>query len=227
MTSGQNGPEDGGRPGETPGQAGSPPGWNAPPQQPYGRPSGQPPQPYGQPHGYAPAPSAPGYGAPTPLERPITVRAGLGAFLGSLVLSVISTVVTFLNWPTITAALLARLHQELGSGADLQGAQAGAELGARLGVAFGLVLAAVYALFVWFAWRGQNWARVVLWVLGGLGVLGGLAGLATGGSPLPFLTGLSFFQVLLLLAAIVLLALKPSNDWFRYRRWLRVTGQGR
>ena len=33
-------------------------------------------------------------------------------------------------------------------------------------------LFAAYAMFVWFAWRGRNWARIVLWVLGGLGLLG-------------------------------------------------------
>lgn len=217
MTAGQGGPQDGGGQGGVPGQGGPPPAWNAPPPG-----WNAPPQ---QPYGYAPAPP-PRYGAaPTPLERPITVRAGLGAFLGSLVLSVISTVVTFLNWDTISAQLLARLRADLGPEADT--ALSGAQAGARIGVVFALVLAAVYGVFVWFAWRGQNWARVVLWVLGGLGVFGGVIGLATGGSPIPFLTGLSFFQALLLLAAIVLLALKPSNEWFRYRRWLRATGQAR
>ena len=49
-------------------------GWNAPPPQ----------RRYGQPYpGYAPAPSAPtGYGAPPAMERPVTVRAGIGAFVG-------------------------------------------------------------------------------------------------------------------------------------------------
>ncbi|MGZ4540004.1 MAG: hypothetical protein ACXVXS_12865 [Blastococcus sp.] len=217
MTAGQGGPQDGAQQGGVPGQGGPPPGWNAPPPG-----WNAPPQ---QPYGYAPAPP-PRYGPPpTPLERPITVRAGLGAFLGSLVLSVISTVVTFLNWDTISAQLLARLRTDLGPNGDA--ALSGAQAGARIGVVFALVLAAVYGVFVWFAWRGQNWARVVLWVLGGLGLFGGVIGLAMGGSPLPFLTGLSFFQTLLLLAAIVLLALKPSNEWFRYRRWLRATGQAR
>ncbi|MGZ4506655.1 MAG: hypothetical protein ACXVX0_05320 [Blastococcus sp.] len=217
MTAGQGGPQDGGQQGGVPGQGGPPPGWNAPPPG-----WNAPPQ---QPYGYAPAPP-PRYGPPpTPLERPITVRAGLGAFLGSLVLSVISTVVTFLNWDTISAQLLARLRTDLGPNGDA--ALSGAQAGARMGVVFALVLAAVYGVFVWFAWRGQNWARVVLWVLGGLGLFGGVIGQAMGGSPLPFLTGLSFFQTLLLLAAIVLLALKPSNEWFRYRRWLRATGQAR
>ena len=40
--------------------------------------------------GYGVAPSAPtGYGAPTPVERPLTVRAGIGAFVGSIVLSLV------------------------------------------------------------------------------------------------------------------------------------------
>jgi hypothetical protein len=199
MTAGQGGPPDGGQTG------GHPEPWP----------------------GYAPAPSAPGpaYGVPAPLERPLTVRAGLGAFIGSIVLSVISTVVTFLNWDTISAQIFAKL--QLPAGADAEAARAGAEAGARIGIAFGLVLAVVYGLFVLFAWRGRNWARIVLWVLGGLGFLSGLVGLTLGGSPIPFLTGLSFFQVLLLLAAIVFLALKPSNEWFRYQAWLRATGQAR
>jgi uncharacterized membrane protein HdeD (DUF308 family) len=32
---------------------------------------------------------------------------------------------------------------------------------------------------------------------------------------------------LALLAGIVLLALKPSNDWYRYMGWARATGQSR
>lgn len=235
MTAGQGGPRDGeqgGAPaqgdapgqGGGPGQGGPPPGWNAPPPGWNAPPPawGPPPQ---QPYGYAPAP-APRYGPPpTPLERPVTVRAGLGCVIGSLVLSVISTVVTFLNWDTISAQMLARLRTDLGPNGDA--ALAGAQSGARIGVVLGLVFAAAYGLFVWFAWSGQNWARIVIWVLAGLGLMGDLVGLATGGSPVPFLTGLSFFQMLLLAAAIVLLARKPSNDWFRYRRWVRTTGQGR
>ena len=38
---------------------------------------------------------------------------------------------------------------------------------------------------------------------------------------------LGIFQLLITVVAVVLLALKPSNEWYRYRRWLRATGQGR
>ena len=41
-----------------------------------------------------------------------------------------------------------------------------------------------------------------------------------------FLVGLRLFSFLLTAAGIVLLALKPSNEWYRFRKWQRLTGQG-
>ena len=32
--------------------------------------------------------------------------------------------------------------------------------------------------------------------------------------------------MLLLIAAVVVLALKPSNEWYRFRSWQRANGQG-
>lgn len=178
--------------------------------------------------GYGAAPSAPGpaYSGPTPQERPLTVRAGLGAFVGSILLSVIATGVTFLNWDVISAPIIARM--KLPPGTDPATVRGLAETGVKIGLVAALVFSAVYGLFVLFAWRGRNWARIVLWVLGGLGLVFGLVGLLSGNNnPVPFLTGLSFFQLLLLLAGVVLLAQPPSNEWFRYQSWLRATGQGR
>lgn len=191
---------------------GPPEGWNAPP----------PPGP--QYPGYAPAPSAPtGYGAPQAMERPMTVRAGLGAFIGATVLNVVAQVVTLLNFQTILDWTLARTG--IPHGADAETTRQAAQLGARIGIAVGIILVVVYGLFVWFAWRGRNWARIVLWVFAGLGILSGLASLGAG-SPLPFLTAVGGFEALLLLAAVILLALKPSNEWYRFRKWQRMTGQG-
>jgi hypothetical protein len=205
MTSGQGGNQPGG-------PYGPPGGWNAPP------PSGP------QYPGYAPAPSAPtGYGAPQPLERPMTVRAGLGAFIGSMVLNAVAQVVTLLNYQTILDWTLARAGIQ--QGADAETTRQAAQLGARFGIAVGFVFVVIYGLFVWFAWQGRNWARIVLWVFAGLGIVSGFASLAVG-SPLPFLTAVAGFQALLLLAAVILLALKPSNEWYRFRKWQRLTGQG-
>ncbi len=233
MTSGQNDPYgDPGQQGQQPG--GPPQDWNAPPAQPpYGQqPQGQPPYgqppygqqqpPYGQQYpGYAPAPSAPtGYGAPTPMERPTTVRAGIGAFVASLVLAVVSSIVTFADFGDL-------IDQTLRESTDPALTEDLARTGILIGVVITLIIIGLEALFIWFAWQGRNWARIVLFVLGGLAVVSGLFGLAAGtGATTGFLTSLGWFQLLLSAVGVVLLALKPSNDWYRYRGWQRANGQG-
>jgi hypothetical protein len=156
------------------------------------------------------------------MERPTTVRAGLGAFIASIVLSVVAQVVTLLNWQKIIDWSFA--NAGVRAGTDRAAALQGAEIGAKIGIVLALMFIAVYGLFIWFAWSGRNWARIVLWVLGGLGIASGMVGLAVG-SPLPFLSALSGFQLLFLIVGVVLLALKPSNEWYRYRSWQRATGQ--
>ena len=159
MTSGQGGDQPGG-------PYGPPPqGWNAPP----------PPPP--QYPGYAPAPSA-GYGPPPGVPRPwsgrSSVRAGLGAFLGSMVLSAVAQVVTLLNWQTILDWTFANAGLDQGSDAERR-ARRPRELGVRSRRSSSASSSiAVYGLFVWFAWQGRNWARIVLWVLAGLGIVSGL-----------------------------------------------------
>ena len=208
MTSGQGGNPPGG-------PYGPPEGWNAPPA----------PGPQYYP-GYGPAPSAPtGYGAPQAMERPVTVRAGLGAFVAVLVLALVSSIVVFSQFDDILNAAIAaqgRSAQDLGVDQD-----AFVRTVLIAGVVFSLVSVALQIMFLWFAWKGRNWARIVLWVFGGLGVISGLVSIA---SPQPgypgYLTGLSVFSLLLALAGVVLLALKPSNEWYRFRKWQRMTGQG-
>jgi hypothetical protein len=207
MTSGQGGNSPGG-------PYGPPEGWNAPP------------APGPQYPGYAPAPSAPtGYGAPQSMERPATVRAGLGAFMATLILSLISSIVVFSQFDTILDAALAAQ----GTSTEDLGVDQDAFIRTVLiaGVVLGLVFAALQVMFIWFAWNGRNWARIVLWVLGGVGVLSGLVGVASPQAGEPgFLVGLRLFSFLLTAAGIVLLALKPSNEWYRFRKWQRANGQG-
>ena len=217
-------------------QAGPPPyGWAPPGQQPppAQNPYGQPPQgqnPYGQnPYAFPNAPvAAPGWGAdaPTPMDRPVTVRAGVGAFLASLVLSVVGSIATVANWDEYVDWALADAGTSLDDPA-LEGMDGErlAELGLQVGIAFGVLMLLLQLLFIWFAWRGHNWARIVLWVLGGITLLSAPFNAVTSG-PLPFVTALTWFQILLTLVGVVLLALKPSNDWYRFRKWQRATGQG-
>lgn len=229
MTAGQGGGPYGDQPdggqGDPAGQGGRPQGWNAPPPYPQGAqppyPQGSPP--YGQPYpGYGPAPSAPtGYGAQQPLERPGTVRAGIGAFIANLILGVIVSIITFADIDTI-------IRQAVAAANDPAVTESVVRTGIVVGAVIGLIVVGLQALFIWFAWQGRNWARVVLWVLGGLGVVSGLISLGGAGSAgqSGFLTGIGFFQLLLDIAGVVLLAMKPSNEWYRYRSWQRATGQG-
>ena len=233
----QPGPPPHGQPGQPPyGQPGQPP-YGQPGQPPYGQPGpppyGQPPYgqpgqpPYGQPGqppwGYAPAPGF-GQPPPEPKDRPLSVRAGLGAFIASIVLSLAGSVLTFANWDRYVDEALAQQPQfeepELQeAGLDPQTFVEGL---AVFFVVLSLVFTALYVLFVWFAWRGYNWARIVLFVLGGLGIAGGLLSLAgAGSSPFPSLTALSLFSFLAVLVGVVLLARKESGEWFAHEKWRR------
>jgi hypothetical protein len=206
MTSGQGENQPGG-------QYGPPPGWSPPPG----------PGQYGPPSpGYAPAPSAPqGQGAPAPMERPDTVRAGIGAFVASLLVGLISAVVTLSDFD-------AYVDRAVAASAAAGSAEVSDELLRRvlvIGLVIGLLFVALQVMFIWFAWNGRHWARVVLWVFGGLGVVFGLLGLSGNSGQTGFTTSMSVFQLLLTAAGIALLALKPSNEWYRYRGWQRSTGQ--
>jgi cbb3-type cytochrome oxidase subunit 3 len=180
-------------------------------QQPYGQPQyGQPQQgqPYGQPQygqpGFNPYPAAPqgqdwGGGAPSaPTERPTTVKAGIGAFLANTVLGLLGLVLAFTDMNSYRA--------DLASSSGLTTDEVDAVVGTTIAITVLIMIA--FLAVLWFAWQGRNWARVVLWVLGGINVLFGLLGAAA-------LTFLSTISLLLIIVGIVLLALKPSNDWYR------------
>jgi hypothetical protein len=209
MTSGPQDPQQGGEPPH--GQ--QPPGYGQQPpygqQQPgYGQqpPYGQQPASYGQ-QGYSAYPSAPGFGeqpggpsAPTP--RPTTVTYGIGAFLANTLLGLIGSIVIFAGFNSYVD------DAARSAGVDPNSVRAGVMVGAVIGLLF-LV---AYLVVLWFAWQGRNWARIVLWVLGGLGLLSGLVGL---GSNTGIVAVLGVLELLLQIAGIVLLALKPSSEWYR------------
>jgi uncharacterized protein (DUF983 family) len=224
-----------GRPPAPPGHPqapGYPQGQQAPPGYPQGQ---QPPPGYPQapgyppspgyppaPQGYAPAPSAPtGWGAqaPQPLERPATVRAGIGAFTAHIILGIVSSIFLFTDQRDLIDQALRQ------AGADTT--EDVARVALTVVAVIALIFVGLEVMFLAFAWNGRNWARIVLWVLFGLNVVSGLTA-AFGGSPYGgFYTSIAVIQLLLAIAGIVLLALKPSNDWYAYRKWARVTGQGR
>ncbi|RFU23163.1 hypothetical protein [Geodermatophilus marinus] len=167
----------------------------------------QPPQhdpPAPSPGGYRPAPAAPGLPAGPAPVRPDTVRFGVGAFIANLLLGLVGSVVTFADLDPVIDAALA------GGGAELS------EDGVRTVLIVTGVVATAFAvlevLFLWFAWQGRNWARVVLLVLGAIAVVSGLSAMAQPSTG--FLTALAVCQMLLAVVGIVLLSRRPSTEWY-------------
>jgi hypothetical protein len=173
------------------------------------------------PYGYGAAPSAPGYQFPSEApERPTTVRVGVGAFMATLILGIISSLVQFSDIDGLVAQAVAVAN-------DPAVTQDVIRAGIVVGAVIGLLLTALQALFIWFAWKGRNWARIVLLVLGGISVLFGLSALAGAGGGVAgsgFLDSLSVFSLLLTIVGVVALALRPSTEWYRAMTARRQAG---
>ena len=176
-------------------------------QQPYGQ------QPYGQQPGYGQSPyGQQGWGYPAapgqqqqplpPMPRPVTVTAGIAAFLLNVLLGLIGSISTF-----------SALDEAVDDAADQAGVTPDSIRGAVIvGAVIGLLFLAGYLVVLWFAWTGRNWARITIWVLAGLSLLLGLAQLVAGSGGNAVLGVLG---VLLQAAGVVLLALRPSSAWYR------------
>jgi hypothetical protein len=251
MTSGQGGqdPQQGQPPQDQPGRQPPPgQGWQDPPPQQGGWPNPPAPQQGGwqhpqqgwqgpqqggwqdpqqgwqgqpPPYGYAAAPSAPGYQFPAEApERPTTVRVGVGAFMATLILGIISALVQFSDIDGLVAQAVAVAN-------DPAVTEDVIRAGILVGAVLGLLLTALQALFIWFAWKGRNWARIVLLVLGGISALFGLSALAGAGGGVAgsgFLDSLSVFSLLLTIVGVVALALRPSSEWYRAMTARRQAG---
>ena len=221
MTAGQGQPD--GSWGQPPqGGPGQPPqGYGQQPPQGYGQQGQQPPPGYGQqpPQGYGQQgygqggyPSAPqaGFGAPGQAPpRPSTVTNGVYAFVAATVIGLIGSIITFANLDTI----LDNAYRDAGIDpnsvdASISGIGTGA---ATAGAVFGLIIFAAYCAVIWFAYQGKNWARIVLFVLGGISLLSVFNIAGTG---VALITITSILQLLLIAAGIFFLAQKASSQWY-------------
>jgi hypothetical protein len=148
------------------------------------------------------------------MERPTSVRIGIGAFVATLVLGLIASIVQFADLND----LIDQIREQ-----DETITEDAARAAVTVFAVIGLFFVALQAMFIWFAWAGRNWARIVLFVLGGLGVASGLVALSGAGATNTngFLTSMSVFSLLLTIVGIVALALKTSSDWYRHEGWRR------
>ena len=79
-------------------------------------------------------------------------------------------------------------------------------------IVFGVVFAGLWIMIAVHSGRGRNWARITGTVLGGLYVLSFLGSLLQPSSGV--LMAVSVLTVLVVIATIVLLWLRPSNEFF-------------
>lgn len=154
--------------------------------------------------------SAAGGPAGGPVARPSTVNTAFFLYLAVAVLGLLGVLVALASVGAARAQVerqLAAQGQSLPAG-TLDGILA-ASIGIGIGV--GVISAALYVLFAFFMRRGANWARIVLTVLSAFGIVGGLLGLGN----IAQTFGLGLIQLLLLIAAVVLMYLRPSMAYFR------------
>jgi hypothetical protein len=171
--------------------------------------------------------------------RPATVTAATWLLLLVVVLYVVSAVLAFTSVGTITD-----VYQQAYEGTELEGSEgfAGGSIIA-VGV-LNLLYAAGLAVLAAFDYQGRNAARIVTWVLGGLALCCGGVGLAFSGAAGNIQTNevegapsaaevqrmvedalpswysavsltIGIVGVLALAVALLLLALPPSNQFFR------------
>ena len=163
------------------------------------------------------------------MDRPVTVRAGIGEFMANLILGVIGAIVTFTQLDDLIAQALATARaqgQNVPSGADaLTHDTVRAVI--LVGSIVGLVILGLEAMFVWFAWKGRRTGRDRASAIGGFGCISGLFSRCwVAATSLAFLVDAQHHRV-------------PESPWpgwccwpwcrptsrYRYRRRRRDTGQ--
>lgn len=158
-------------------------------------------------------PPPPGWGAPPPqhaVARPPTVTYAVYALIANMVLGLIGSILIFANQDLYLDQALRDAGLDPSSAATSDLVSSAYTIGAIVG----LVFVALWGMFLWFAWKGHNWARIVIWVFGGLSLISAFTAFA---SPVGTVVALNAVSLLLTLAAVVLLALKPSNEWYSYQ----------
>lgn len=160
------------------------------------------------PAGSAPMPPPPDSGPVSRGQAPSTVVNAVRLMYVSAALSLVSMVVVFFTKDALEDSLRkadpqlsdARIEQALNAGLVFA-------------VVFGIIFTVLWLVLASFVRKGANWARIVTWVLAGLSVLSVV--FLFGQPPLNLVLGL--VGVLVSIAIIVLLALKPSSEYFSAR----------
>lgn len=163
-----------------------------------------------QPYGYQPMPPPAAWQPAARPPRPRTVDIAFGLMLVTVVIRVIGIVVAVGSRDEVR-----RILRDREPGLSPSDVDRFANLGVDVAIGVGIVFAAFYLFLAWKVYAGKNWARITAWVFCGLAVLGTLLEFAQANTGIT--KALGVLEGLIAVAIIVLLALAPSNEYFRKR----------
>lgn len=162
----------------------------------------------GTPPRYTPMPGEPPHGPILRGAAPPPVLNAVRLMFVSAALGVLGLIVLLATKDTLKEEILK--HNRDFSAHKLDDA---VNLAVAVGIVVGLIFIVLYVLIALQVRNGKNWARIVTWILAGLGVLSALTSLT---QPEPALSrALTLVGGVIDLAIIVLLAQRPSNQYFR------------
>jgi hypothetical protein len=165
----------------------------------------------GSPSGYTPMPGEPVRG---PVERgpaPSSVVNAVRLMFVNVAIGLLGLIVLVATKDTLKKEILK--HHRSYSASKLDDA---VNTAVTVGIVIALIITVLYVLLALQVRKGKNWARIVTWILAGLGVLSALTSFA---QPEPAASRVvNLVGGLIDLAVIILLAQRPSNEYFRKLR---------
>ncbi len=161
-----------------------------------------------------PPPDAP---APAPRQRPSTVTYAVFAQVALAVLGLISVVFNLATTDTLNQAI-----EEFAADQNVE-INTNSTGGGVISILISLVIAAALITLAYFNYRGNRGTRIATWVVAGLflccNLFSGIFSLPVYGYTPGWYTAVSLLltglNVIALILVIVLLALPPSNEFFR------------
>jgi hypothetical protein len=140
-----------------------------------------------------------------PTAPPRTVNIAFWLYVAGAVLSIISGIITIATIGSQRAQFLDAVKNSSQTSSQDPNSVVDAVIAAATVWAIVTLIfwAVTFVLFAYFMRRGANWARIVLTVLTVLSLLNLVTGFGTG-----------FLQVVAAIVAVVLMWLRPSNEYF-------------
>lgn len=132
--------------------------------------------------------------------QPKSVRTGILLLWISVAISLVLGIIA-----ALTADVTAQLQ---GPGVTDQDVEALASATRITAIVFVVIMVAVEALFIWFASKGRNWARIVLAVFAAFSVIGIVVSLFGGGI-------LNIIGSILFVVGVVMLFRKDATAWYQ------------